>query len=136
MQIDPLAKQLLFHGTLLFLLGLINGLAIPRLRNPRMGLSAHLAGVQNGLVLWAFGLIWPYATLGAAAVTAWSAIGSMYAIWLALLLAAAWGTSKSTPIAGAGHSSSAGKEAIVSALLVVGSLAIIVATALLLVGLW
>ena len=109
---SSLSKMLLIHGTVLFILGLFNGLAVQRFRNPRMGLSAHLAAMQNGIVLWAFGLIWPHATLGPLSQTwiAMTSIVAMYAIWLALLLAALLGTSRSTPIAGAGHAASAPKE--------------------------
>ena len=59
----------------------------------------------------------------------------MYAIWLALLLAAIWGSRRSTPIAGAGFEASKGQEQIVQILLVSGSLAIIVASSALLWGL-
>jgi hydroxylaminobenzene mutase len=38
---------------LLFLAGLLTGLAIPVCRSPRLGLSAHLTGVQSGTFLLA-----------------------------------------------------------------------------------
>ncbi|MBW6535801.1 MAG: hypothetical protein K0B11_12395 [Mariniphaga sp.] len=47
-----------FLGVFLFLLGLIVGLVVPVLANPRMGLSSHLEGVMNGMLLIIFGLIW------------------------------------------------------------------------------
>lgn len=134
---SALSKMLLIHGTVLFLLGLLNGLAVQRFKNPRMGLSAHLAATQNGIVLWAFGLIWPHAMLGPVAQQ-WVAVGavaSLYAIWLALLLAAILGSSRSTPIAGAGHAAPAPQEHLVTALLAAGSVAIILATLGLLWGL-
>ena len=65
-------KNLLVLGTILFLLGLFNGVAVPYFENSRMGLSAHLAGVQNALVLWAFGLMWKYMQLSSAAQKAFS----------------------------------------------------------------
>jgi hypothetical protein len=39
-----------FPGLLLFLLGLLVGLAAPVLANPRMGVSSHIEGVLNGNV--------------------------------------------------------------------------------------
>ncbi|SRR5713226_4568929 len=134
---ESLSQELLIHGTILFLLGLLNGLIVQRFSNPRVGLSAHLAGVQNALVLWAFGFIWPHLKLGflGQLVAAWAAIFSMYAIWLALLLSAIWGTSRSTPIAGAGHSAASGKELVVTIFIALGSIAIIVATVFVLYGL-
>lgn len=132
-----MARSLLFHGALLFLLGLLNGILVQVFHNPRMGLSAHLAGVQNALVLWAFGLIWPYATLAkrTQTIAAWSAIYGMYAIWLGLVLAAVFGASRSLPIAGNGYSASAIGEATVDLLVYSGSVAIISATLSLLQGL-
>jgi hydroxylaminobenzene mutase len=131
-----MAQHLLFHGTLLFLLGLINGALIPLFLNKRMGLSAHLAGVQNGLTLIAFGLIWPHATVLFAGIAFWSALISMYGIWFGLVLAAIWGTSRSTPIAGKGFSATPWKETLVTVIIQSTSVAAIVATSLLLVGLY
>ncbi len=131
-----MSDRLLFHGTLLFLLGLINGAVIPLFLNKRMGLSAHLAGVQNGLTLIAFGLIWPHAAVPFAGVTYWSALVSMYGIWFGLLLAAIWGTSRSTPIAGKGYAATAWKENLVTVIIQSTSVAAILATSLLLVGLY
>lgn len=44
-------RRLLWHGLFLFLLGLLTGLVVPMFQNPRMGLSAHLEGVMNGIFL-------------------------------------------------------------------------------------
>src|SRR5260370_725648 len=44
-------RALMKHGMVLFLLGLITGLVIPQLHNPRMGGSAHLEGLLNGIFL-------------------------------------------------------------------------------------
>lgn len=130
-------KSLLVGGAALFLLGLINGLAVPYFENPRMGLSAHLAGVQNALVLIAFGLMWKYLALSSKALKLCSMLStySMYSIWVSLVLAAAWGTSSATPIAGAGFMGSSTQELIVNILLYSGSLAIIVASVQVLLGL-
>ena len=91
--------QMLFAGTLLFLLGLLTGVAIPALRNKRMGLSAHLVGVQHGIVLWVVGLIQarltPSPTLDA--WMTWSLVLGLYGLWLAMLLAAIWGASRARP---------------------------------------
>lgn len=55
--IEHQGHYLLVNGMLLFILGLLNGLVIPFFKNKRMGLSAHLAGVQNGMVLLLFGFL-------------------------------------------------------------------------------
>jgi len=42
-------RQLMWYGMFLFLLGLVTGLVEQRFTNVRMGLSAHLEGVINGI---------------------------------------------------------------------------------------
>ena len=131
------SRVLLILGTVLFLLGLLNGAAVQSFLNPRMGLSAHLAAVQSALVLWALGLMWPALRLGprARAVAAGSAAFGMYALWGALALAAMTGSSRDLPIAGRGYSASALADTAVAVFLYAGSLSSVVATVLILVGL-
>ena len=137
MNASDAAYRLCWYGVLLFLLGLINGALVSQFANPRMGLSAHLAGVQNGMVLLLFGLLWPRLSLSQARgrLAEGLSLASMYAIWLALALAGVFGTSAATPIAGAGFRGLAWQEFLVTALLYAGSAAIVVAAVLVLVGL-
>ena len=96
--------RLLRHGFVLFLLGLLTGFAVPALHNPRMGLSAHLEGVMNAGFLMVLGLVWPRLTLPerSRSILFWLALYGTYANWGSTTLAAVFGTSRSTPIAGAG----------------------------------
>ena len=55
--VEHQSHYLLINGMLLFILGLLNGLVIPFFKNKRMGLAAHLAGVQSGMVLLLFELL-------------------------------------------------------------------------------
>ena len=48
-------------------LGLVSGFAVPAFRNPRMGLSAHLEGLMNGIYLGVLGLAWHRFSLSARA---------------------------------------------------------------------
>lgn len=130
-------KNLLIFGMVLFLLGLLNGAVIPLFENPRMGLSAHLAGVQNAFVLILFGLIWNYVALSRSMLRwcYWLSIYSMYSIWFSLVLAAMFGTSSATPIAGDGYIGSQYQELIVNIFLYSGSLAIIIASIQIIIGL-
>lgn len=54
----PEKRRLRWHGTLLLLLGRIAGFPEQRFTNVRMGLSAHLEGVMNGILLLALGAAW------------------------------------------------------------------------------
>jgi hydroxylaminobenzene mutase len=102
-----------------------------------MGVEVHVTGLQSGMALWALGLMWQRMTLPAGAQRAAQllAVLGLYAIFASLLLAALWGTSRATPIAGAGHQASLPREVIVTMLLAGGSLATTAAVALVLWGL-
>lgn len=97
------SRKLIRYGILLLLLGLITGFLIPVLKNPRLGLSSHLEGVLNGLLLIIFGLIWPKLTM-TDKLYKWSfmlALFGTYTNWLTTLLAGFWGAgSELMPIAG------------------------------------
>ena len=129
------ADILCFSGVLLFLLGLLTGFAIPRCRSPRLGLSAHLTGVQSGTFLLALGLVWPRLSMS----PAWSSIladgtwASLYMVWLSLLLAAIFGAGRGLPIAGGGITTTVARQTAVTVLMVVGSFGIVLAVAGLLI---
>lgn len=53
------ARHLLQAGSVLFLLALFVGLAIPRFALPRVAVSAHLVGLMQGMFLMLAGLLWP-----------------------------------------------------------------------------
>jgi (hydroxyamino)benzene mutase len=123
------ARWLCWFGVLLILLGLGTGAFISLFDNARQGLAAHTGGVQNGILLTVLGLLWRHLHLSTRMerVAAVASVFSLYAIWLALVLAAAFGTSRSTPVAGAGHQGEAWQEALVSTLFGAGSVALVAA---------
>ena len=117
-------STLCFMGTLLFLLGVLTGFGIPSFRSPRIGLSAHLAAIESGLGLIAFGLLLPHLAIA----TRWTVtIGfslwiSLYVLWIGLLFAAAYGTGRALPIAGAGMAAKLWQENTARILIAIGSL--------------
>ena len=129
------AEILCFSGVLLFLFGLLTGFMIPRCRSPRLGLSAHLTGVQSGTFLLALGLLWQRLSTS----PAWGLIlangtwACLYMVWLSLLLAAIFGAGRGLPIAGQGITTTPARQTAVTVLLVVGSLGIVAAMAALLI---
>jgi hydroxylaminobenzene mutase len=132
------ASQLLcFAGLALFMLGLLNGLAIPRMRSPRLGLSAHLTGVQAGTFLIAVGLMWPRLALA----QTWSDVlanglwVSLGLIWVSLVLAGVFGAGHGLAIAGQGMTTTPARQRLVSVLLIAGSLGCLIAVAAML-ALW
>ena len=74
MSAEDTGRRLVWHGMLLFLLGLFTGFVEPQFANVRMGLTAHVEGVMNGMFLVALGAAWSLLRLSArqAAVLAFS----------------------------------------------------------------
>jgi (hydroxyamino)benzene mutase len=125
--VDPLhvKRRLFWHGILLFFLGLVTGLFVQSMRNPRLGLSAHVGTVMSGMFLAVVGAAWPEVRLaeGAASATFWLTLYGMYVSSAGLVLAAILGTSQTTPLAGAGFSGPAWQEALVAFALISGGVA-------------
>lgn len=125
-------------GILLFLLGLLTGLAVPKLKNPRMGLASHLEAVMNGMFLVILGLIWPRLGLSHIwlAITLWLIVYAAFANWVATLLAAAWGGGALMPIAAGTQKAAPRREHVIGFLLVSLALCAIGACVLILLGLF
>jgi (hydroxyamino)benzene mutase len=119
----PRDSRLLFHGFLLFLLGLGTGLIAYRLENPRMGVSAHVEAILNGVFLVGLGLAWSRLQLGPnlRAACFWSALVGAYANWAIPLFSAAVGASHPL-LLGSGYRAAPWQEALISASPVVGVL--------------
>jgi hydroxylaminobenzene mutase len=130
-------RRLMWHGMLLFLLGLITGLLEQRFTNVRMGLAAHLEGVMNGILLLALGAAWNEVRLShPVKVTAyWTALYGTYVNWLVTSMAAAFGTAASSPITSAGHRGQPWQESLVAMGFITVSIAIIATSILVLWGL-
>src|SRR4029453_18818454 len=98
-------RRLMWHGMLLFLLGLITGLLEQHFTNVRMGLSAHLEGVMNGILLLALGAAWNEVRLpDPLKVTAYcTALYGAYVNWLVTSIGAAFGTATRFPNTSPSH---------------------------------
>jgi hydroxylaminobenzene mutase len=131
------SDRLLFLGVLLFLFGLLIGLFIPMMTNARMGLSAHLEGIMNGMFLVILGLIWNKLVLNDKWLT--SAFGltifGSFANFLAVTIAAISGAGKMMPIAG-GKEGTTVTEGLISFLLISLALAMISVCLIVLTGLF
>lgn len=130
-------RRLMWHGMFLFLLGLITGLLEQRFSNVRMGLSAHLEGVMNGILLLALGAAWNEVRLPhPVKVTAYyTALCGTYLNWLVTSIAAAFGTAAKSPITSAGHSGQPWQESFVAMGFLTVSIAIIATSVLVVWGL-
>jgi hydroxylaminobenzene mutase len=129
------ADRLIFLGLILFLLGLIIGLFVQNMANPRMALSAHLEAVMNGMFLVMLGLIWKRLLLSMKLLilTFWLAVYGTFANLSAVMIAAVTGYGKMMPIAG-GKEGTGIAEALISFLLISLALCMIAVCLIILVG--
>lgn len=134
---QALSKKLLILGTLLFLIGLLQGAIVQVFLSPRLALSAHIAGVQNGMVLLIFGLLWSRLDLteNLERMAYVTSVAGMYFIWVGFTLAAMTGASMVLTFSGAGFSASTFWEFSVGGAIYVGAAASIAAASLVLIGL-
>jgi len=128
---------LLIFGVLLFLFGLLIGLIIPMMANPRMGLTAHLEGVMNGMFLVILGLIWHRIAVNDnwLSYTFWLTVYGSFSNFVAVTLAAITGAGKMMPIAG-GKEGPTLIEGLISFLLISLALAMIFVCVVVLTGLY
>lgn len=130
--------RLLQFGSVLFLLALLVGLAVPRFAVPRLGLSTHLLGIMQGTVLMVLGLVWPRLKLGGnqSSVACSLAIYGCAAAWIANLLAGFWGAGNSMlPLAAGAARGSGLQEGVIRVLLVSAAVSLIGAAILVMWGL-
>ena len=129
------ANKLIFLGLILFLLGLIIGLFVQNMANPRMALSAHLQGLLNGMFLIILGLIWSRLVLSKKQLNATFGltIYGTFANLAAVIIAASTGFGKMLPIAG-GKEGTGIWEGLISFLLVSLSLSMLVVCVIVIIG--
>jgi hydroxylaminobenzene mutase len=131
------SDKLIFYGVLLFLLGLVVGLFVPLMANPRMALSSHLEGVMNGMFLILLGLIWGRLILSGRwfKITFWLAIYGTFANWLGILIAAIFNAGKDLTVAAEGQKGTLFAEVVVTFLLVSLSISMLIICIVVLIGL-
>lgn len=127
-------RVLLRASFFLFLLALLNGLAIPAFHNPRLALSAHLTGLLNSFVLTSLAVAWPHlrTTPKRAKVVKVMFIASAYTIWFSNVLGAAWGTSWLTPMASRGFHAEYWQQVVVAGIIVLTVWSYVIATSMVL----
>ena len=133
--------HLIAAGVALFFLALLTGFLLaagpPFIVNPRGVLAGHLEGAMNGMFVILVGLFADRVRLsaGAARLCVAALLYGAYANWLLTTLGGVLGTSDATPIAGAGYHAVPAVERVMTVGLASVGLSMLVAVALLLVGL-
>ena len=124
-------------GMALFLLALVVGLMVQQFAVPRLGLSVHLLGIMQGILLTVLGLVWPRLALGrtSSRVGVGLTVYGCVVAWTANVLAATQGGSAMLPLASGSARSAPWIETIVTLGLRSAAIALIAATVLVLWGL-
>lgn len=140
MSVHSGSRQILIHGMVLVLVGLVWGLAVPGTPHPRLALGAHIQLVSNGMlfIVLATTLLALRHRVGLRSVRV-----MVVAAWLTWAMALSevanswWGTTQTLPIA-AGQAGATGgepwQELVVTLTHVGAGLGLIVAWSLLVVG--
>jgi len=129
--------KLIYLGVILFLIGLIIGLIVPVFANPRMGVSSHIEGVLNGMFLIILGIIWNKIDVSNKwlKITFWSAVYGTFANCIGILIAAIFDAGKMLGIAANGQEGPPVIEGIVTFSLISLSIAMLLVSVTVLVGL-
>jgi len=140
MSVHSGSRQILIHGLMLVLVGLVWGLAVPNTPYPRLALGAHIQFETNGLLFIALAtllLALPH-RVGRLSVRV-----MLLAVWLTWAMAlsevanAWWGTIQMLPLAAAQAGATGGapwQEMVVKLAHIGAGLGLIVAWSLLVVG--
>lgn len=140
MSVQTGSRQILIHGMVLVLVGLLWGLVVPGTPHPRLALGAHIQFETNGMlfiVLATALLALPHA-VGTKSV--WVMVAAAWLTWAMALSEVAnvwWGTLQTLPLAGSQAGVTGGEawqELVVKLAHVGAGLGLIVAWFLLLIG--
>ena len=141
MAIQARSRQILFHGLLLVMVGLLWGFVVPHTPHPRLAVGAHIQLVSNGLlfVVMAVALTTlPHHVGPKSARVMTLAAWTTWAMGLSEVANAWWGTTQMLPIA-AGEAGAKGglpwQELAVQLTHVAAGLGLVAAWALLVLGL-
>ena len=101
MEIRKADLSLVRAGFALLTAALVTGFAVPAFLNARMAVAGHVGAILNALLLVVLGVTWGLFAFGPrqSRLTRFAFIYNAYASLGVSLLAAAWGTSRNTPIA-------------------------------------
>lgn len=140
MNVSSGSRQILIHGMLLVLVGLIWGLFVPATPHPRLALGAHIQFVTNGLLLIVLAtalLALPH-RVGIKSV--WTMLAAVWLTWsmaISELANSWWGTTQTLSLAAAQAGATGGEpwqELVVKLTHILAGLGLILAWLLLVVG--
>jgi hydroxylaminobenzene mutase len=134
------SRQVLIHGLVFILVGLLWGLVVPHTPYPRLALSAHIQFVQSGMLILIEAILLYKLPHRVGVKSMWVILISVWLIWAMALSEVAnawWGTTQMLPIAAYQAGALGGKpwqEAVMKLTHIIAGLALIVAWTLLTIG--
>ena len=141
MNTHDFSRRLLWHGLVVFILGLLSGMAmvgpIEIYRNLRRALASHLVGETTGMFLLIAGLMLERLRLSPSALHAafWMSLYGAYGNWAGSFCGAVFGTQALSRVTGAGHAAADWQETLVTVLLSTSGIATLAGCAVFLWGL-
>ena len=140
MSVHSGSRQLLIHGLMLVLVGLVWGLVVPNTPYPRLALGAHIQFVTNGMLFIALATLLLAVPHRVGRTSVWVMLLAVWLTWAMALSEVAnawWGTTQMLPLAAAQAGATGGaawQELIVKLAHIGAGLGLIVAWSLLVVG--
>lgn len=133
-------RQILIHGLVLVLVGLVWGFAVSQTPYPRLALGAHIQFVTNGILFVVLAVLLLALPHGVGPKSIWMMVLSAWLTWLMALSEVAnawWGTTQTLPIAAAQAAATGGEpwqELVVTLTHVAAGVGLMVAWSLLVLG--
>ena len=96
------ARQILLHGMILVLVGLVWGMAVPITPHPRLALGAHIQFVTNGMLFMVLGIVLLSVPLDVGIKSIRAMVVAAWLTWTMALSEVAnswWGTKQTLSIA-------------------------------------
>lgn len=140
MSVQSGGRQLLIHGAVLVLVGLVWGLVVPGTPHPRLALGAHIQFVTNGMLFMVLATALLALPNSVGPKSVWTMLIAAWLTWSMAISEAAnawWGTSQMLPISAAQAGVSGGEpwqELVVSLTHAGAGLGLIIAWTLLVIG--
>ena len=134
------SRQLLMHGMLLVLVGLVWGLVVPGTPHPRLALGAHIQLVTNGLLVMVLAISMLTLPHSVGLKSVWVMVTAAWLTWAMAISEVAnawWGTARMLPIAASQAGVSGGEpwqELVVTLTHIGAGVGLIIAWALLVIG--
>lgn len=134
------ARQILLHGMILVLVGLVWGMAVPITPHPRLALGAHIQFVTNGMLFMVLGIVLLSVPLDVGIKSIRAMVVAAWLTWTMALSEVAnswWGTKQTLSIAASQAGAPGGapwQELLVTLTHLAAGLGLILAWGLLVVG--